>query len=97
MTLERTRREVPLTSLRRQRDIAALRVAQTFITAPRSGKVLRVLAQRGELVGAPQPILQMADLSRMAVFAEVYETDISKIFEGQTAALITSKGGQRAS
>jgi HlyD family secretion protein len=89
-TLERTRREVPITSLRRQRDIAALRVAQTFIKAPRSGRVLRVLAQRGELVAAPQPIVQMADLSRMAVFAEVYETDIHKIFEGQTT-LITSK------
>lgn len=89
-TLERTRGEVPLLSLRRQRDIAALRVAQTFIKAPRQGKILRVLAQRGELVAAPQPILQMADLSRMAVVAEVYETDIHKIFDGQTA-VITSK------
>ncbi len=70
--------------------MASLRVAQTFITAPRSGTILRVLAQRGELVSAPQPVLRMADLSAMAVLAEVYETDIHKIFEGQ-AATITSK------
>ena len=89
-TLERTRKEVPLGSLKRQRDVAARRLDQTFLKAPSKGKVLKILARPGELVAAPQPVLQMADLSRMAVLAEVYETDIHKVYEGQVA-LITSK------
>jgi HlyD family secretion protein len=81
--LERARQEVPLASLKVQRELAAAHVAQTFLTAPSKGRVLRILARPGELVGAPQPIVQMADLSRMAVVAEVYETDISKVYDGQ--------------
>ena len=58
--------------------------------APTKGKILKILARPGELVGAPQPIVQMADLSQMAVVAEVYETDINKVHEGQKVE-ITSK------
>jgi HlyD family secretion protein len=86
-TQERTRNEVPLASLKKQRAMAAHRVDQTFLKAPSKGKILKILARPGELVGAPQPILQMADLSRMAVLAEVYETDIHKVHEGQRVSI----------
>ncbi len=81
--LERARQEVPLAALKVQRELAAAHVAQSFLTAPSKGRVLRILARPGELVGAPQSIVQMADLSKMAVMAEVYETDISKVYDGQ--------------
>ncbi len=95
-TLDRTRQEVPLDTLKQQREMAAARLAQTFITAPSPGKILKILAHPGELVGAPQPILQMADLSKMVVLAEVYETDIRKVYLGQRAD-ITSKVDDAAS
>lgn len=85
--LERTVKEVPLNSLKEQRALTERRYEQAQLKAPSKGKVLRVFAHPGELVGAPQPILQMADLSQMAVLAEVYETDIHKIFEGQQAQI----------
>jgi HlyD family secretion protein len=89
-TLERARKDVPLTTLTRQRAIAAHRLEQTFVKAPTKGKILKTLARSGEMVGALQPVFQMADLSQMAVVAEVYESDIHKIEIGQVA-LITSK------
>jgi HlyD family secretion protein len=87
--LDHSRQEVPLATLKVQRDLAASHLTQTSLKAPTKGKILKILARPGELVGAPQTILQMADLSQMAVVAEVYETDISKVFEGQ-AVEITS-------
>src|SRR5213076_23455 len=89
-TLERTRKEVPLASLDQQRAMAARRLEYTILKTPGNGKLLKILARPGELVGPPLPILQMADLADMAVLAEVYETDIHKIYEGQRVD-ITSK------
>jgi HlyD family secretion protein len=89
-TLDRTRREIPIASLRQQQAMAAHRLQQTTLKAPSKGKILNILARPGELVAAPQPILQMADLSRMAVLAEVYETDIHNVYVGQRVD-ITSK------
>jgi HlyD family secretion protein len=89
-TLERARKDVPLATLTRQRAIAAHRLEQTFLKAPVKGKVLKILARPGEMVGALQPVFQMADLAQMVVVAEVYESDIHKIGIGQVA-LIASK------
>jgi HlyD family secretion protein len=89
-TLERARKDVPLTTQTRQRAIAAHRLEQTLLKAPTKGKILKILARSGEMVGALQPVFQMADLAQMAVVAEVYESDIHKIEIGQVA-LITSK------
>jgi HlyD family secretion protein len=89
-TLQRTRKEVPLLTLDKQRTIAANRLDQTILKAPSRGRILKTFARPGELVGPPQPILLLADLSKMAVIAEVYETDVARISVGQTA-IIKSK------
>jgi HlyD family secretion protein len=81
--LARTEAEIPLESLRQQQALAALRLEQTRLTAPCAGEILKIYARPGELVGGQQPVLQMADTSRMAVTAEVYETDIDKVQVGQ--------------
>ncbi len=51
--------------------------------------VLNVLMRAGERVG-PGPILQMADLDRMVAVAQVYETDLKRVFLNQKAK-ITSR------
>jgi HlyD family secretion protein len=46
--------------------------------------VIDVGIREGELVG-PRPILKIADVSRMQVVAEVYESDVRRIRIGQRA------------
>ena len=70
-----------------EKKAAADRLQRAIIHAPERGKVLKLLAKPGELVGAQQPILQMADTDRMAVIAEVYETDIGKVHLGGRAVI----------
>jgi HlyD family secretion protein len=61
-------------------------VASSVVRAPAKAHVLRILAHAGEAVG-PQGIAEMADTSRMAVFAEVYEADIARVHLGQKASI----------
>ncbi len=89
-TRERNRAEVPLATLKQQRTMALHRLQETSLKAPAPGRVLRIFAHPGELVGPTEPILQLADVSKMAVLAEVYETDIHNVFPGQHVD-ITSK------
>src|SRR5262249_48645524 len=84
-TLKRTLQEISLETLRLQEEMAEMRYRRTEVLAPSDGKVLKVLAHPGELVGPAQPLLQLADTSRMVVLAEVYETDLAKVRVGQAA------------
>jgi HlyD family secretion protein len=86
-TLARSMKAIPVESLRMEKKAAADRLQRAIIHAPERGKVLKLLAKPGELVGAQQPILQMADTDRMAVIAEVYETDIGKVHLGGRAVI----------
>jgi HlyD family secretion protein len=72
--LRRAESELPVAALRKSSELAAERWAQTAITSPVKGKVLKILLHEGELVGT-QPVFQVADPSVMAAVAEVYETD----------------------
>jgi HlyD family secretion protein len=83
--LDRSLLEIPLASLEQQKALAERRLEQTLITAPSSGVILKISARPGELVGGQKPILQIADTRQMVVTAEVYETDIDKVTEGQSA------------
>ncbi|HTU92720.1 MAG TPA: HlyD family efflux transporter periplasmic adaptor subunit, partial [Gemmataceae bacterium] len=56
------------------------------ILAPSNGKILRLLVHEGELVQA-KPILQMANVDKMIVLTEVYETDIQRVRVGQDATI----------
>jgi HlyD family secretion protein len=85
---ERVQKEIPIASLEKSLQVADERLRGTVIRAPAAGRVLRVLSLPGEVVGA-QPILQMGDTRRMVAVAEVYETDVGRVREGQRA-LVTS-------
>jgi CRP-like cAMP-binding protein len=68
--------ELPLENLRRQKEITKRKLDETTLKAPCRGEILQLFASAGEIVGGAQPILQFADTLRMAVVAEVYETDV---------------------
>jgi HlyD family secretion protein len=65
------------------------RLKETQIHAPCDGKILRVFVHDGELVRG-QTILQMANVDRMIVRTEVYETDIERVKVGQDATVTSS-------
>jgi HlyD family secretion protein len=56
------------------------------VFAPVTGRVVKVHAHSGEQPG-PEGIVEMADLTRMAVEAEVYASDISAVRLGQQASI----------
>lgn len=65
-------------------EAARLRRDLALIQAPSAGRVIDIGIRQGELVG-PRPILKLADVSRMQVVAEVYESDVRRIRIGQRA------------
>jgi HlyD family secretion protein len=93
--LEKTKADISLAALGRQQELTQERLDRTTIRAPQDGKILLIPVHRGELVGGQAPVLQMADTGRMAVIAEVYETDVRRVYEGQRAEVIVrALGGQ---
>lgn len=84
--LEQTQSTISLEVLDKQVRQAEERLRETQIHAPSKGKILRVLVHEGELVQA-QPIIQMANVEKMLVVAEVYETDIQRVEVGQSATV----------
>lgn len=86
---QQTLSQIPLSSLNKQLDAANENLARTTIVAPSAGTVLKVHAREGELLGAT-PILEMANLDRLVIVAEVYETDVKRLALGQRAK-ITSR------
>ena len=58
------------------------------VTAPIAGTILRIYARPGDQVGSGDGLLEMADLSRMDVVADVYETDIPRLVLGMAADII---------
>jgi HlyD family secretion protein len=89
---EQLAQTVPIASLRAQRDLAKAQYERTAVVAPCSGKILKIFVRPGETIGG-KPILQLADVKRMVVVAEVYENEVKDIAEGQ-AAVVTSKAFQ---
>ncbi|MEX2188753.1 MAG: efflux RND transporter periplasmic adaptor subunit [Pirellulales bacterium] len=83
---QQTLSQIPLASLNKDLDLAKENLARTTIVAPRAGTVLKVHAREGELMGG-SPILEMANLDRLVVVAEVYETDVKRIAVGQQAKI----------
>ncbi|MBR8838049.1 MAG: HlyD family efflux transporter periplasmic adaptor subunit [Stigonema ocellatum SAG 48.90 = DSM 106950] len=64
-------------------------LAQAYIRAPMAGRILDIYAKPGEVVGS-KGIADLGQTDDMQVVAEVYQTDIGKIREGQQA-VITSE------
>jgi macrolide-specific efflux system membrane fusion protein len=62
------------------------------VTAPMAGTVVSLNAHPGQLVGpgqAPQPLLRIADQSRMTVQARVAEIDVTRLRKGMAAQFST--------
>ncbi len=57
------------------------------LRAPIGGTILRVMARSGERAGA-EGVLEIADLSRMDVVADVYETDLPRLRIGAAAEVL---------
>ena len=57
------------------------------VRAPIAGTILKVHAREGDPIGA-DGLLEMADLDRIDVVADVYETDLPRLRDGATAEVI---------
>ena len=66
---------------------AAQELKDSMISAPFEGTVLRIFTRVGERL-ADQGFAEFADLSRMDVRAEVFESDIQRVKEGQRAEIL---------
>lgn len=77
-------------------ELAEVRVEDTIIRAPQSGRILRVTTQPGEGIGdegrSKGSILEMANTRRMKVVAEVNAADIQLIEVGQPATITSPNG-----
>jgi HlyD family secretion protein len=62
---------------------------QSFVKAPENGVVFKINTRPGETVGN-NGILELGEVKKMTVVAEVYQTSISKIKEGQTVKITSS-------
>lgn len=79
---------IAIESLKKREEMAQEQWDRTVLRAPCDGTVLKVFVRPGEALGA-MPILQMADRSRMAVLAEVYEGDVKRVRPGQKAKVLS--------
>jgi len=85
--------DAELEAARLARDVARASLARaeadlelSRVRSPLDGQVLEIHAREGERVG-PEGILELGDTSAMFVVAEVYETEIGRIREGQRATI----------
>lgn len=62
--------------------------------APIDGTILRIFARPGDRVGS-DGLLEMGDLSRLDVVADVYETDVPRLAIGTRAEIIVPGESQR--
>jgi HlyD family secretion protein len=71
-----------------QAELAAAqaRLALAVVRAPLRAQILEVHASPGERVG-PEGVMELGQTDHMYVVAEVYETDISRVKQGQSATV----------
>ncbi len=62
----------------------------SYVKAPVSGSVLKVHTRQGERINAQDGIVELGRTDQMYAIAEVYETDISKVRNGQRATVTSS-------
>ncbi len=84
---------IAIESLKSNRELLALQLEETIVKAPCDGTILKIQARQGEAIGV-RPIVQLADLSRLVVIAEVYQSEVKLLAAGQTVR-ITSRAFRR--
>lgn len=55
----------------------------SYVRAPSSGRILRILVRPGEQVPSGGALLELADISRMGIRIEVDQADVARIWQGQ--------------
>ena len=73
-------------SLQAEMGVYQARLEMSLIRAPQRGQVLKIHTRPGEKVGA-DGVLELGETDKMTVVAEVYETDVHRLAEGQTAVI----------
>jgi HlyD family secretion protein len=68
--------------------------APVSITAPGSGRVLRVLRESGGPVAAGTPLIEIGDVTGLEIRADLLSSDAASVREG-AAATVTSWGGPK--
>ncbi len=66
-------------------------LAQAYVQAPINGRVLKINTWPGELIHQQKGIAELGNTSQMYVSAEIYETDIARIRQGQKAVIRADK------
>jgi len=96
--LETLEREVPLRVTSLEHRIAELRgrVAAARLTAPFDGTVYRTGFRQGEMVRMGDPILWLADLSKLRVRANVDQVDLGRVRPGQTVRVSSNAYPERS-
>lgn len=74
-------------------NAARAQLALAEVRAPIAGEILEVNARAGELIG-PEGVVELGETARMFAVAEVYETDIGLVSEGQAATISSPALGQ---
>lgn len=64
------------------------------VRAPFAGTILRIMARPGDQVGS-DGLLEIGDLSRMEVVADVHETDLPRLRPGVPAEIVVPGEGRR--
>ena len=73
-------------ALQAELGVFQARVEMSLIRAPQRGQVLKIYTRPGEKVGA-SGVLELGETDKMTVIAEVYETDVHRLAEGQSAVI----------
>ncbi|MEM8614545.1 MAG: HlyD family efflux transporter periplasmic adaptor subunit [Cyanobacteria bacterium P01_H01_bin.105] len=83
-----------------QLDQAKIQVAQrqadlddVLVRSPVAGQILKINTQVGEQVNTQEGIVELAQTDQMMVVAEVYETDIRRVKQGQPVQITSEYGG----
>jgi len=78
-----------------QVKLARQATADTMVRAPMAGTVARRLVNGGERVGVDAPLLQLVDLSRLELEANVPASDVARITVGQLVSFSVDGFGDR--
>ena len=77
-----------VSALAAEKGVYDARLEMSRIRAPQRGQVLKIFTRPGDKVG-PDGVMELGETDRMTVVAEVYDTDVHRVTEGQ-AAVVTS-------
>ncbi len=79
--------ERAIESARLELQAAQEALAQTRLYAPFAGTITGVSVEPGQLLGGYNPVVELSDLERLELLAEIDEIDVAEVREGQTVDL----------